>query len=126
MALATLVRADWVGFISRNHPGEPGRVMREENSPCFFFTWGVILQLSLSSWSDLLLLSFDLSACKGNESFLRMLTKKENNDIMKIVETNGMGCLCFLFYFSILASVSRRKRKIIQKLQDNSCPEKYY
>lgn len=41
-----------------------------------FFTWGVILLLSLASWSDLHLLSFDLSASKGHESFLRKLREE--------------------------------------------------
>ena len=53
MALVTLVRADWVGFTSRNHPGKGGRVMTDENAPCFFhlgihFTTFILLMVTFA------------------------------------------------------------------------------
>ena len=75
MALVTLVRADWVGFTSRNHPGKGGRVMTDENAPCFFhlgihFTTFILLMVTFAF--DF----FDPSASKGNESFLRKLREE--------------------------------------------------
>ena len=106
----TLLRADLVELISRNHTGVGGRVTREELPLSLFYQGSHFTSFTLIivRFVSVFIL---LQCIKCNDAFQESWMEKEIGDVLNIMENHGTGPLCFRFYFPIKLLNSKWNRK---------------